>query len=149
MDYRTDDEYYQEVEKERERVERDSHGLSEQGHCLTGSVCEDSGHRIHELTPLADALTIHVRGLTDARIVDTGGRVYNVEATLGSWRINADEYGWSLTDANGYTVAIGGWHADNYVLTLDEDTGALVPDECDGAAVSFASAYFGMIGLTR
>lgn len=113
--------------------------------------------RKRELRPLADALAT-VRGMQDIGIVNTGGNVYCVEGTLGAWRLDADEQGWSLTDDDGYSVAWGGWFVpdghthvapDAYSLTLDPDTGALVPDECEAAAVAFASAHASLLAARQ
>ena len=107
--------------------------------------------RERELRPLADALTIHVRGFgvtlpdgdSDVRIENTGGDVYCVVGTLGAWTIYANEEGWSIEDKNGGTVATGGFFPtyEDHALTLDPDTGTLDPDECDAAAATFAAAF--------
>ena len=104
-------------------------------------------NRTRELTPLADALTIMVRGITDVRVENTGGGTYNVVGTLGGWELSADEHDWALTDGEGFTRAIGVWFEDEHYLTLDPDTGTLDPDECEAAAATFAAAYFRMIGV--
>lgn len=113
----------------------------QRAHCLQSSTCESSGHRLHELQPLADALTIHVRGLMDVRVEQTGGGVYCVEGTLGAWTLYADENGWSLIDnTTGQSVAWGSWFADEQSIPMDEETGALYVGTCDAAAVTFAAA---------
>ena len=106
---------------------------------------EYAEQRKQELQPLADALTIHVRGTTDVHVEQTGGGVYCVEANLGGWRIDADEAGWSLTGADGQSIAWGGWYEDGHFLTPDPDTGALDPDECEAAAIAFAGAYTALL----
>lgn len=104
---------------------------------------DPEARRARELAPLADALAIHVRGIGAVTVVNTGGNVYCAEATLGAWTLHASEDGWSLTDADGHTVALGGWYApeDDHSLTLDPDTGTLDPDECEAAARTFADAF--------
>jgi len=117
-----------------------------------------NAQREHVLAPLADALTIMVRGIADVHVENTGGDVFCVVGTLGTWTLDASEDGWSLTDADGYSVAVGAWFAppvtDAHIapdaggsLTLDDETGALHAGECEAAALTFASAYFAMIGV--
>ena len=112
---------------------------------MTGSNYQEQ--RTRELQPLADALTVHVRGIEGVAIEQTGGNVYCVEGTLGAWTLHASEDGWSLTDADGYSVAVGGSYdpSDDHPLTVDPDTGTLDPDECEAAAVAFASAHAALI----
>ena len=117
--------------------------------------------RTHELRPLADALTIMVRGFgvtlpdgkSDVRIEQTGGNVYAIVGSIGAWTLYGDECGWSLAGSDGGTVATGVWFddPDNVYgcLALDPDTGALDPDECDAAAHTFASALPTIIGKVQ
>ena len=119
------------------------------GHDLDiGCGCMDAlsdydEQRTRALQPLADALTLHVRGTTDARVEQTGGGVFCAVATLGAWTVYANEEGWSIEDADG-SIAIGGWGVigtdDEYrVLEDDEDTGTLNADECDAAVMMLAA----------
>jgi hypothetical protein len=101
--------------------------------------------RTQELAPLADAISVMVRGVQDVRIEQTGGQVYCVEGTLGTWRLDGDEDGWSLTDQDGLSVAWGAWFEDERRLSVDPDTGALDPDECAAAALAFAAAHADLI----
>lgn len=107
--------------------------------------------RTRELQPLADALAIHVRGATDARVEQTGGNVYCAVITLGAWTVYGDEYGWSITDnSDGSSFAYGDWYnlppQSTRPIPTDDDTGALDVDSCDAAAVTFAAAVQSIIG---
>lgn len=110
----------------------------------------DEQQRMRELQPLADALALMVRGATDAKVEQTGGHVYCATAsTVGAWTVYGDEAGWSLSDANGESIAYGGWYEDGRFLTVDEDTGTLDADECEAAAVAFAGALQALLSSTR
>lgn len=115
------------------------------GQVLAAAAGNYAAQRTHELQPLADALTIHVRGITDVRIENTGGNVYCVVGRLGAWYVYANEEGWSITDEDASSIAWGGWGVagtdDAYrVLPMDEDTEALYEGECDAAALALSSA---------
>lgn len=107
------------------------------------SAAQDERARRQYLQPLADALAIHAR-IADATIAQTGGNVLCAEGTMpNGWRVNADEYGWSFSDADGSTVALGGWYegeADAY-RPLPSAGSILDEGEADAAARVLLTAY--------
>lgn len=99
--------------------------------------------RLRFLQPLADALVVHAR-IEDAAVVQTGGGVLCAEGSMpNGWRVDADEYGWTFSDADGSSVAFGGWYAgeaDAY-RPLPADGDVLDAGEADAAARVLLSAY--------
>lgn len=95
------------------------------------------------LQPLADALVVHAR-IEDAAVEQTGGGVLAAEGTMpNGWHVSADEYGWSFSDADGSTVAVGGWYEgeEDAYRPLPAAGDVLDADEADAAARVLLTAY--------
>jgi len=106
-------------------------------------IAHDEQARRRYLQPLADAFVIHAR-IEDAAVEQTGGGVLCAEGTMpNGWRVDADEFGWSFSDPDGSTVAMGGWYEgeEDAYRRLPADGDVLDADEADAAARVLLTAY--------